>query len=491
MQQAIFSLIEKAKRPIDFEPLKYIHEANDKSPVNIPKLIIKNEFSTQKTFSHLQNLEEHLNAIFASIIQLIENKIIDRTILIPVKVKQGTFFPEMNDLYSLILLLLELLPESVLEKIGFATYETSFFEIKKKTSSYIFSGIPIELLNEEPDQNKVMTLNEHSELTPFKHSEDYQGTQFIRKLLHGSPEDQQDLIKEIHWYYETQLEINQNINVNKALSYLNLDIKFSLKQKSNELYADLALLTKANSKIYSKIFQKHNKYIYINLWQQKFVSIDNVSIFISIITKLPVKAIVIYVKEKLTIYKDEDSVSNLEDLIYKSMIYYFEFITKPNSVDNLQMDKLISEEFATESIITCVLKNAKHFNRTPVANFFSLLNKKYLTSCLSTFLEKDNSSFEEKYSIFESFLMTILGDNKPSINQDYLSIFTDFKKNGIAKYIAEIYFNETTEKKELVLAIIKKIRTNNAKYDSEISEKIKELTTESNYDTFINDLNEL
>ena len=87
--------------------------------------------------------------------------------------------------------------------------------------------------------------------------------------------------------------------------------------------------------------------------------------------------------------------------------------------------------------------------------------------------------------------MTILGDNKPSINQDYLSIFTDFKKNGIAKYIAEIYFNETTEKKELVLAIIKKIRTNNAKYDSEISEKIKELTTESNYDTFINDLNEL
>ena len=113
LQQAIFSLIEKAKRPIDFEPLKYIHEANDKSPVNIPKLIIKNEFSTQKTFSHLQNLEEHLNAIFASIIQLIENKIIDRTILIPVKVKQGTFFPEMNDLYSLILLLLELLPESV------------------------------------------------------------------------------------------------------------------------------------------------------------------------------------------------------------------------------------------------------------------------------------------------------------------------------------------------------------------------------------------
>ena len=491
LQQAIFSLIEKAKRPIDFEPLKYIHEANDKSPVNIPKLIIKNEFSTQKTFSHLQNLEEHLNAIFASIIQLIENKIIDRTILIPVKVKQGTFFPEMNDLYSLILLLLELLPESVLEKIGFATYETSFFEIKKKTSSYIFSGIPIELLNEEPDQNKVMTINEHSELTSFKHSEDYQGTQFIRKLLHGSPEEQQNLIKEIHWYYETQLEINQNINVNKALSYLNLDIKFSLKQKSNELYADLALLTKANSKIYSKIFQKHNKYIYINLWQQKFVSIDNVSIFISIITKLPVKAIVIYVKEKLTIYKDEDSVSNLEDLIYKSMIYYFEFITKPNSVDNLQMDKLISEEFATESIITCVLKNAKHFNRTPVANFFSLLNKKYLTSCLSTFLEKDNSSFEEKYSIFESFLMTILGDNKPSINQDYLSIFTDFKKNGIAKYIAEIYFNETTEKKELVLAIIKKIRTNNAKYDSEISEKIKELTTESNYDTFINDLNEL
>ena len=491
LQQAIFSLIEKAKRPIDFEPLKYIHEANDKSPVNIPKLIIKNEFSTQKTFSHLQNLEEHLNAIFASIIQLIENKIIDRTILIPVKVKQGTFFPEMNDLYSLILLLLELLPESVLEKIGFATYETSFFEIKKKTSSYIFSGIPIELLNEEPDQNKVMTINEHSELTSFKHSEDYQGTQFIRKLLHGSPEEQQNLIKEIHWYYETQLEINQNINVNKALSYLNLDIKFSLKQKSNEIYADLALLTKENSEIYSKIFQKHNKYIYINLWQQKFVSIDNVSIFISIITKLPVKAIVIYVKEKLTIYKDEDSVSNLEDLIYKSMIYYFEFITKPNSVDNLQMDKLISEEFATESIITCVLKNAKHFNRTPVANFFSLLNKKYLTSCLSTFLEKDNSSFEEKYSIFESFLMTILGDNKPSINQDYLSIFTDFKKNGIAKYIAEIYFNETTEKKELVLAIIKKIRTNNAKYDSEISEKIKELTTESNYDTFINDLNEL
>ena len=491
LQQAIFSLIEKAKRPIDFEPLKYIHEANDKSPVNIPKLIIKNEFSTQKTFSHLQNLEEHLNAIFASIIQLIENKIIDRTILIPVKVKQGTFFPEMNDLYSLILLLLELLPESVLEKIGFATYETSFFEIKKKTSSYIFSGIPIELLNEEPDQNKVMTINEHSELTSFKHSEDYQGTQFIRKLLHGSPEEQQNLIKEIHWYYETQLEINQNINVNKALSYLNLDIKFSLKQKSNEIYADLALLTKENSEIYSKIFQKHNKYIYINLWQQKFVSIDNVSIFISIITKLPVKAIVIYVKEKLTIYKDEDSVSNLEDLIYKSMIYYFEFITKPNSVDNLQMNKLISDEFATESRITCVLKNAKHFNRTPVANFFSLLNKKYLTSCLSTFLEKDNSSFEEKYSIFESFLMTILGDNKPSINQDYLSIFTDFKKNGIAKYIAEIYFNETTEKKELVLAIIKKIRTNNAKYDSEISEKIKELTTESNYDTFINDLNEL
>ena len=491
LQQAIFSLIEKAKRPIDFEPLKYIHEANDKSPVNIPKLIIKNEFSTQKTFSHLQNLEEHLNAIFASIIQLIENKIIDRTILIPVKVKQGTFFPEMNDLYSLILLLLELLPESVLEKIGFATYETSFFEIKKKTSSYIFSGIPIELLNEEPDQNKVMTLNEHSELTPFKHSEDYQGTQFIRKLLHGSPEDQQDLIKEIHWYYETQLEINQNINVNKALSYLNLDIKFSLKQKSNELYADLALLTKANSKIYSKIFQKHNKYIYINLWQQKFVSIDNVYLFKSIITNYSFKDNIKYIKEVLAVYKEENKKSNLEDFIYKFMIYYFEFITKPNSVDNLQMNKLISDEFATESRITCVLKNAKHFNRTPVANFFSLLNKKYLTSCLSTFLEKDNSSFEEKYSIFESFLMTILGDNKPSINQDYLSIFTDFKKNGIAKYIAEIYFNETTEKKELVLAIIKKIRTNNAKYDSEISEKIKELTTESNYDTFINDLNEL
>lgn len=487
LQQAIFSLIEKAKRPIDFEPLKYIHEANDKSPVNIPKLIIKNEVSIQKTFSHLQNLEEHLNAIFASIIQLNENKIIDRTILIPVKVKQGTFFPEMNDLYSLILLLLDLLPESILEKIGFATYETSFFEIKKKTSSYIFSGIPIELLNEEPDQNKVMTINEHSELTSFKHSEDYQGTQFIRKLLHGSPEEQQNLIKEIHWYYETQLEINQNINVNKALSYLNLDIKFSLKQKSNEIYADLAFLTKENSEIYSKIFQKHNKYIYINLWQQKFVSIDNVSIFISIITKLPVKAVVIYVKEKLTIYKDENSISNLEDLIYKYMIYYFTFSTKSNCNEILQQNIFISDEFATESIITCVIKNAKHFNRTPVANFFNLINKKTLTSCLSNFLEKDNSPFEEKYSIFESFLMAILKNNAVSINEDYLSIFIDFQTNGVAKYIAEIYFNETTEKKELIIAIIKKIRTNNPKIDSDILQKIIELNTENNYDGFISE----
>lgn len=487
LQQAIFSLIEKAKRPINFEPLKYIHEANDKSPVNIPKLIIKNEFSTQKTFSHLQNLEEHLNAIFASIIQLIENKIIDRTILIPVKVKQGTFFPEMNDLYSLILLLLELLPESVLEKIGFATYETSFFEIKKKTSSYIFSGIPIELLNEEPDQNKVMTLNEHSELTPFKHSEDYQGTQLIRKLLHGSPEDQQDLIKEIHWYYETQLEINQNINVNKALSYLNLDIKFSLKQKSNELYADLALLTKENSKIHSKIYQKHNIYIFNTLWQQKITIAENDHLFKSIMIKYNIKDIITIVSSKLQGLKSRNHTNDLEDLIYKFMIYYFEFITKPNKVDNLQMNKFISDEFATESITTYVIKNAKHFNRTPVANFFNLLNKKTLTSCLSNFLEKDNSPFEEKYSIFESFLMAILKNNAVSINEDYLSIFIDFKTNGVAKYIAEIYFNETTEKKELIIAIIKKIRTNNPKIDSDILQKIIELNTENNYDGFISE----
>lgn len=491
LQQAIFSLIEKEKRPIDFEPLKYIDEVNDKSPVNIPKLIIKNEVTTQKTFGHLQNLEEHLNAIFASIIQLNENNIIDRTILIPVKVKQGTFFPEMNDLYSLILLLLELLPESVLEKIGFATYETSFFEIKKKTSSYIFSGIPIELLNEEPDQNKVMTINEHSELIPFKNSQNYQGTQFIRKLLHGSPEDQQDIIKELHWYYETQQETNQNIKINKAFSYFNLDIKFSLKQKPNELYADLALLAKENIKIYSKIFQKHNKYICINLWQQKFVSIGDDSLFKSIITNYSFKDNIEYIKKLLAVYKEENKKSNLEDFIYKFMIYYFTFSTKSNCNEILQQNAFISDNFVTESIITCVIKNAKHFNRTPVANFFNLINKKTLTSCLSNFLEKDNSSFEEKYSIFESFLMAILKNNAVPINEDYLSIFTDFKKNGVAKYIAEIYFNETTEKKELILAIIKKIRTNNAKYDSEISEKIKELTTESNYDTFINDLNEL
>jgi hypothetical protein len=491
LQQAIFSLIEKEKRPIDFEPLKYVDEVNDKSPVNIPKLIIKNEVTTQKTFGHLQNLEEHLNAIFASIIQLNENNIIDRTILIPVKVKQGTFFPEMNDLYSLILLLLELLPESVLEKIGFATYETSFFEIKKKTSSYIFSGIPIELLNEEPDQNKVMTINEHSELIPFKNSQNYQGTQFIRKLLHGSPEDQQDIIKELHWYYETQQETNQNIKINKAFSYFNLDIKFSLKQKPNELYADLALLAKENSKIHSKIYQKHNIYIFNTLWQQKFTNAANDNLFKSIMIKYNIKDIITIVSSKLQGLKSRNHTNDLEDLIYKFMIYYFEFITKPNKVDNLQINKFISDEFATESITTCIIKNAKHFNRTPVANFFNLLNKKTLTSCLSNFLERDNSSFDEKYSIFESFLMTILRNIKPSINQDYLSIFTDFKKNGIAKYIAEIYFNETTEKKELIIAIIKKIRTNNAKYDSEISEKIKELTTESNYDTFINDLNEL
>lgn len=491
LQQAIFSLLEKEKRPIDFEPFKYIHEANDKSPVNIPKLIIKNEVSTQKTFGHLQNLEEHLNAIFASIIQLIENNTIDRTILIPVKVKQGTFFPEMDDLYSLILLLLELLPESILEKIGFATYETSFFEIKKKTSSYIFSGIPNELLNEKADQNKVMTINEHSELIPFKHPQDYQGTQFVRKLLHGSPEEQQDIIKELHWHYETQQETNQNIKINKALNYFNLNIKFSSNENPHEIYADLAILKRQNNKIYLKITQTHKTYIFNTLWQQKITIAENDNLFKSIMIKYNLKDVITIVTTKLQGLKSINYTNDLEDLIYKFMIYYFEFITKLNSVDNLQMNKLISDEFSTDSITTCIIKNAKYFHRTPVASFFNLLNKKTLTSCLSAFLEKDNSSFEEKYSIFESFLMTILGDNKPSINQDYLSIFTDFKNNGIAKYIAEIYFNETTEKKELVLAIIKKIRTNNAKYDSEISEKIKELTTESNYDTFINDLNEL